>query len=128
MTWKGLAGGALVRGSLHYEGDNVVIRANSLIVMDVPDNFTKDDIQESLTYQIFQAIDLPAEVSAVSQPVYLVHSADPACARLAESLPEVRVAQADSRRLWTESPGADSPPVSTEAIRQIIDWCRLEFG
>lgn len=27
--------------------------------MDVPNNFTKDDIQESLTYQIFQAIDLP---------------------------------------------------------------------
>jgi pimeloyl-ACP methyl ester carboxylesterase len=74
-----------------------------------------------------KAIDLPAEVSAVRQPVCLVHSVDPACARLAESLPEGRVERADSHRLWTESPGADSPPVSTEAIRQIIGWCRTEL-
>jgi pimeloyl-ACP methyl ester carboxylesterase len=76
----------------------------------------------------FQAIDLPADVSAVSEPVCLVHSADPACVRLAESLPDGRVGQADSRRLWTEAPGAGSPPVSTEAIRQIIGWCRTELG
>jgi pimeloyl-ACP methyl ester carboxylesterase len=76
----------------------------------------------------FEAIDLLNEVSTVSQPVFLVHSADPACARLAGSLPAGRVGQADSRRLWTESPGADSPPVSTEAIRRIIGWCRTELG
>lgn len=67
------------------------------------------------------AIDLAAEAEGISQPLFVVHSR---ASEFSARLPAERVCVADSRRLWTESPGADSPPVSTEAIQQIIRWCR----